>query len=572
MKKILKYMRGYEKECVLGPLFKLTEAVFELLVPLVVQHIIDYGIAEEDRSSIWGSVGVLVLFGVVGLACALAAQYFAAKAAVGFSTRLSCALFGKVQSLSFYELDNLGTSNIITRMTNDVNQVQTGINLTLRLLLRSPFVVFGAMIMAFFVDVKCALIFLATIPVLSVAVFGIMILTIPLYRRVQNRLDRVLKKVRENLGGVRVIRAFCMEDKEKADFREENDRLYSSQVSVGRISALMNPLTYVIVNVAIIILIQKGAVRVESGILTQGAVVALYNYMSQILVELVKFANLIINVTKAVASGNRIQTVFEQENTLEHGKYSEERLCEDEIRFENVYLKYRGAGDWSLKDISFSVGRGQTLGILGGTGSGKSSLISLIPHFYDADKGRVLVFGHDVKTLDTEHLREDVAVVMQTAVLFRGTLRDNMKWGNKDATDEEITEAIRLAQGADIVASKEKGLDEMISEGGKNLSGGQRQRLTIARALVRHPKILILDDSASALDMATDAKLREAVASLKDVTKVIVSQRASSVLAADKIIVLDDGEISACGTHEELMNSSEIYREIYHTQFPEGEE
>ena len=567
MKNLLKYINGYKKESVLGPLFKLFEAALELTVPLVIAAIIDNGIANGDRGYTVKMSLLLVLLGAVGLAFSVVAQYFAAKASVGYVTKLRYALFAHIGTLSYTEIDTLGTSTLITRMTSDTNQVQTGLNLALRLLLRSPFVVFGAMIMAFTIDVKSALTFAAVIPALSVVVFGIMLISMPLYKKVQSRLDRVVSKTRENLTGVRVIRAFCREDSEIEEFKERNNELTATQKYVGRFSALMNPLTYVLINLAILWLINVGAIRVNSGILTQGMVIALYNYMSQILVELIKLANLIISITKALASAARIQSVFDVKSSQESGKETSGVGSDFAVEFSNVTLQYKNSGAPSLTDISFKVKKGDTVGIIGGTGSGKTSLINLIPRFYDATGGAVFIDGADVRTFDTEALREKIGVVPQKAVLFTGSIRENMLWGNKSASDGEIMDALEIAQAKSVVLDK-GGLDFKVEQGGKNLSGGQRQRLTIARALVKNPEILILDDSASALDFATDASLRSAIRNMAgERTVFIVSQRASSIMHADKIIVLDDGEAVGIGTHEELLNTCPVYQEIYYSQF-----
>lgn len=574
MKKLLVYLKDYKKETVLGPLFKLLEASFELLVPLVVAAIIDVGIAGSDRPYILKMILVMVALGIVGLACSLTAQYFAAKASVGFVKKVKHALFAHIQGLSYSEIDTLGISTMITRMTSDMNQVQNGVNLTLRLLLRSPFVVFGAMVMAFTIDVKAALIFAAAIPLLCIVVFGIMLICIPLYKKVQARLDKILGITRENLTGVRVIRAFCKEEEEIHEFQSRNDELTTVQKYVGRISALMNPVTYIIINLAVIALIWVGAIRVETGVITQGAVVALYNYMSQILVELIKMANLIINITKSVACGNRISAVFDVTSSLQEGQKG--LLSGDssyKVEFQNVSLHYRNAGGDSLTDITFFVRPGETIGIIGGTGSGKTSLVNLIPRFYDAKQGNVLVDGRNVRSYQLVSLREKIGIVPQKAVLFQGTIRENMRWGKKDASDGEIWEALKVAQAKEVVEGKEGGLDFMLEPGGRNLSGGQRQRLTIARALVRKPEILILDDSASALDFATDAALRKAIREIEHAPAVfIVSQRTSSIQFADQIIVLDDGKAVGIGTHDVLLRDCEIYREIYESQFKkEGE-
>ena len=571
MKKLLIYLKAYRKEACLAPIFKMLEAVFELFVPLVIKGIIDYGIAAEDRAYCLRMGLLLLLLAVIGLAMATTAQWFSARAAAGFAAKIKQVLMEHIQKLSYTELDTIGTSTLITRMTSDVNQVQTGTNLVLRLFMRSPFIVFGSMIMAFTIDFKAAMIFVITIPLLSVVVFGIMLSSIPLYKKVQSQLDRVLGITRENLTGVRVIRAFNKEEEEISHFKTENEQFTRLQTFVGKISALMNPLTFVIVNSAILVLVWTGAWRVEGGILTQGAVVALVNYMSQILVELIKLADLIINITKAVACGNRIQKVLEVEPSMENGSkecIEEKRTPANAVDFNHVSLTYSGAGAPSLTDIDLHVKTGQTIGIIGGTGSGKTSVVNLIPRFYDATQGNVLVFGKPVKEQDMESLRSQIAVVPQKAVLFAGTIRENMKWGKEDATDEEIMEAITIAQAAEVVQKKEGGLDAFVEQGGKNLSGGQRQRLTIARALVRKPRILILDDSASALDFATDAALRKAIREMKNAPTVfIVSQRTSSIRFADQILVLDDGKSVGVGTHDELLTTCSVYKEIYDSQY-----
>ena len=583
MKKLLVYLKDYKKESVLGPLFKLLEATFELIVPLVMAAIIDTGVATGDKSYIMKMCMVLVLLAVIGLTCSITAQYFAAKAAVGFATKLRHALFAHIESLSFTEMDTVGTATLITRMTSDVNQVQNGVNLVLRLFLRSPFIVFGAMVMAFTIDVKAALVFVVTIPLLSIIVFGIMLISIPLYKKVQSALDKVLGITRENLTGSRVIRAFNKEDDEKVHFNENNDLLTRAQIYVGKISALMNPLTYAIINGAIVVLVWTGAVRVDNGYITQGEVVALINYMSQILVELVKLANLIININKSIACGNRIQSIFEMQPSITDGSgqkvdkvqtdtadRSEE--AEYAVEFSHVGLTYAGAGDESLTDIDFKVKKGETIGIIGGTGSGKSSVVNLIPRFYDVTSGFIKVDGKDVKDYPLEELRGKIGTVLQKAVLFHGTIRENLKWGNPDATEEDLNRAITVAQVKEFVDNKEGGLDFEIEQGGKNLSGGQRQRLTIARAVVKKPEILILDDSASALDFATDAALRKAIREMEGETTVfIVSQRAASIQHADRIVVLDDGKIVGLGTSEELLESCEVYQEIYNSQFKKQE-
>lgn len=583
MKKLLVYLKDYKKESVLGPLFKLLEATFELIVPLVMAAIIDTGVATGDKSYIMKMCMVLVLLAVIGLTCSVTAQYFAAKAAVGFATKLRHALFAHIESLSFTEMDTVGTATLITRMTSDVNQVQNGVNLVLRLFLRSPFIVFGAMVMAFTIDVKAALVFVVTIPLLSIIVFGIMLISIPLYKKVQSALDKVLGITRENLTGSRVIRAFNKEDDEKVHFNENNDLLTRAQIYVGKISALMNPLTYVIINGAIVVLVWTGAVHVDNGYITQGEVVALINYMSQILVELVKLANLIININKSIACGNRIQSIFEMQPSITDGSgqkvdkvqtdtadRSEE--AEYAVEFSHVGLTYAGAGDESLTDIDFKVKKGETIGIIGGTGSGKSSVVNLIPRFYDVTSGFIKVDGKDVKDYPLEELRGKIGTVLQKAVLFHGTIRENLKWGNPDATEEDLNRAITVAQAKEFVDNKEGRLDFEIEQGGKNLSGGQRQRLTIARAVVKKPEILILDDSASALDFATDAALRKAIREMEGETTVfIVSQRAASIQHADRIVVLDDGKIVGLGTSEELLESCEVYQEIYNSQFKKQE-
>ena len=583
MKKLLVYLKDYKKESVLGPLFKLLEATFELIVPLVMAAIIDTGVATGDKSYNMKMCMVLVLLAVIGLTCSITAQYFAAKAAVGFATKLRHALFAHIESLSFTEMDTVGTATLITRMTSDVNQVQNGVNLVLRLFLRSPFIVFGAMVMAFTIDVKAALVFVVTIPLLSIIVFGIMLISIPLYKKVQSALDKVLGITRENLTGSRVIRAFNKEDDEKVHFNENNDLLTRAQIYVGKISALMNPLTYVIINGAIVVLVWTGAVRVDNGYITQGEVVALINYMSQILVELVKLANLIININKSIACGNRIQSIFEMQPSITDGSgqkvdkvrtdtadRSEE--AEYAVEFSHVGLTYAGAGDESLTDIDFKVKKGETIGIIGGTGSGKSSVVNLIPRFYDVTSGFIKVDGKDVKDYPLEELRGKIGTVLQKAVLFHGTIRENLKWGNPDATEEDLNRAITVAQAKEFVDNKEGRLDFEIEQGGKNLSGGQRQRLTIARAVVKKPEILILDDSASALDFATDAALRKAIREMEGETTVfIVSQRAASIQHADRIVVLDDGKIVGLGTSEELLESCEVYQEIYNSQFKKQE-
>lgn len=585
MKKLLIYLRDYKKESVLGPLFKLLEASFELIVPLVVASMIDVGISGNDKGYIIRMCLIMAALGLIGLICAVTAQYFAAKAAVGFATKLRHGLFSHIQSLSFSQMDKEGTSTLITRMTSDINQVQSGVNLVLRLFLRSPFIVFGAMIMAFTVDVKAALIFVVVIPILSVIVFGIMLISIPMFKKVQGGLDKVLGITRENLTGVRVIRAFGEEEHEILKFDEETDRLKHLQEVAGRISALMNPLTYVVINGGLIVLIYTGALQVEAGILTQGQVVALVNYMSQILVELVKLANLIITVTKAFACGNRIQNIFEipagmetsatSTNTSSLEAQSGSSSPETEkgtVEFDHVSLRYYEGGEQALTDIHFKAKKGATIGVIGGTGSGKSSLVNLIPRFYDVEKGSVKVDGRDVREYPLTQLRDKIGVVMQKAVLFKGTIRENLLWGNENASDEDLWEAIKAAQAEEFVLQKRDKLDEMIEQEGRNLSGGQKQRLSIARALVKKPEILILDDSSSALDYATDAALRKSIKDLSgEITVFIVSQRASSMLHADTIIVLDDGNVAGMGTHEELLKGCEVYQEIYYSQFERKE-
>ncbi len=568
MKKLLKYFKNYRAEAVCAPVFKIIEAIFELLVPLVVAKIIDVGIPSGNKGYIVGMCGIMILFGAIGLASTLTAQYFSAKGAVGFSSTIRQALFDHIQSLSFTELDKLGTSTLITRLTNDINQVQTGVNLTLRLLMRSPIIVFGAMIMAFTIDVKSALIFVGVIPALSVVVFGIMLVSIPLYAKVQARLDKVLLKTKENLAGARVIRAFCMEESETADFVEKNESLSKIQKFVGKISSVMNPMTYVIVNLGIIFLLYRGAVEVEGGRLTQGMVIALYNYMSQILVELVKLANLIISITKSVACGNRIQAVMDIQPSMEDGSVSSgDKSSEYAVEMEGVSFKYASASADSIEDINLKIKKGETLGVIGSTGCGKTTLISLIPRFYDCTAGQVKVNGVDVKNYSQKALRDKVAVVMQKTVLFNGSIRDNIRWGNENATDEEISQAVSSAQAADVVASKPEGLDFIVEQGGKNLSGGQQQRLSIARALVRKPEILILDNSSSALDYATEAALRKSIAELDfKPTVITVSQRVSAVMHSDRIMVLEDGRAVGLGTHNELLSSCPEYKELYESQ------
>lgn len=576
MKRLIMYLKDYKKESILAPLFKLLEAFFELMVPLVMANIIDYGISNRNMGYI-GKMGLLLLLlGVVGLASSITAQFFAAKAAVGFSTKLRQALFDHIEDLSFTDIDKAGTSTMITRMTSDVNQVQSGINMTLRLFLRSPIIVFGAMIMAFTIDVKCALIFVVAIPLLSVVVFGIILSTIPMYKKVQSKLDQVLGITRENLTGVRVIRAFHQEAKEAGRFRENNEALSAMQIFVGKISACMNPVTYIIVNGAIIALIYTGAVQVNIGNLSQGEVVAIINYMNQILVELVKLANLIVTMTKALACADRVASVFDIGADAAYVGAQDQELADKVdkkapfLDFKHVSLTYQGAGAPTLQDMNFTVNRGDTVGIIGGTGSGKTSLVNLIPGFYPVTEGEILLEGRDIRTMSDEELRGRIGVVPQKAVLFKGTIRSNLQWGKPDATEEEMWKALELAQASEVVDGKPGKLDATVAQNGKNFSGGQRQRLTIARALVRNPEILILDDSASALDYATDAKLRAAIRTLEDkTTTFIVSQRASTIRHADKIIVLDDGEIAGMGTHDELLKDCTVYQEIYYSQYPE---
>ena len=572
MRKLLIYLKDYKKESVLAPLFKMLEAIFELFVPLVMSAVIDVGIKNSVKPYIIRMCLVLVALGLIGLACSITAQYFAAKAACGFATKLRHSLFDHIQSFSFSEMDAIGTSTLITRMTSDINQVQNGVNMTLRLFLRSPFVVFGSMIMAFTISIKAALIFVIAIPLLSAVVFGIMYMSIPLYKNVQSNLDDVLRITHENLTGSRVIRAFHKEDNEIEQFENSNNSLSKLQIYVGKISALMNPITYTIINIAIVALIWTGAIQVNIGNISQGNVVALVNYMSQILVELVKLANLIVLINKAIACGNRVESVFEINSSLiepEKPAVVGEKLPETVVSFDHVSLKYKNSSQDSLTDINFDVKRGETIGIIGGTGSGKSSLVNMLPRFYDYTGGQLKIDGIDVKDYAVDDLRNKIGVVMQKAVLFKGTIRENLKWGNPDASDADLMEALETAQAAEVVQGKENGLDAEVAQGGKNFSGGQKQRLTIARALVRKPEILILDDSASALDYATDAALRKAIRDMKNSPTVfIVSQRAASILYADKIIVLDDGKVVGIGKHNELLESCPVYQEIYYSQFP----
>lgn len=572
MKQLLRYLKNYRKEALLAPFFKLIEVIFELMVPLIVSQIIDNGInGEMGVNYIVTRTLILFAFGAIGLISAVSAQYFAAKAATGFSKELRADLFRKIQQLSYYEIDGIGTSGMINRMTSDVNQIQTGVNMILRLFLRSPIIVFGAMIISFTISVKAGIVFAVAIAVLLVVVFGIMLASIPLYRRVQSNLDGVTAATRETLSGSRVIRAFCKEEDEIASYNAKNEKLSAAQKLAGKVSALMNPITYVIINAAIIVLIYVGAIQVNVGDLTQGEVVSLYNYMSQILVELIKLANLIMTVTKSFACAGRVTEILDMQPSLKHSEQTESDEKAPFISFKNVSVKYAGGGENALTDISFDVERGQTIGIIGGTGAGKTTLVNLIPHFYDATGGSVLINGVNVNAVGDTKLRTMCGIVPQKAVLFKGTIRDNIQWG-KQASDEEINEALQIAQASDVVASKENGLDEMVEQGGKNFSGGQRQRLTIARALVKKPEILILDDSASALDYATDAKLRQALNGLDYNPAVfIVSQRTSSIRHADKIIVLDGGRVVGIGTHDELLKTCPEYSEIHYSQYEKQE-
>ena len=567
MKSLLQYLKGYEKQCVLGPVFKLLEATFELFVPLVVAQIVDQGIRNGDTGYVIKMCLVMVALGIIGLCMAVCAQYFSAVAAVGFSTRLRHVLMDHILHLSYNQIDQLGTSTMVTRMTSDINQVQSGVNLTLRLLLRSPFVVFGAMFMAFTIDFRAALVFAGVIPVLCLIVFGIMLITMPMYKRVQGALDGVTSATRQNLTGVRVLRAFCKEDAEVAGFAEKTESLTNRQLSAGRISALMNPLTYVVINLAVVLLVKVGAIRVQEGILTQGLVIALYNYMSQILIELIKMANLIVTIAKAVACGNRISAVLKLESDQKNG--TDEGKLSGGVEFRDVSAAYAGAASPSLEHISFQARPGQTIGIIGGTGSGKTTLVNLIPRLYDASEGQVLLDGKNVNDFDLNSLRRQIGVVPQKAVLFKGTIRQNLLWGNENASEEALWDALKVAQAQEVVQGKEGGLDASVEQGGANFSGGQRQRLTIARALVRKPAILILDDSASALDFATDANLRMAIRGMENPpTTFIVSQRAASVRYADEILVLDDGSLVGKGTHDKLLADCPTYQEIYYSQFP----
>ncbi len=575
MRRQLQFLRDYKKESIIGPLFKMLEACFELIVPLVMANIIDIGIGSQDKSYIMTMGGVLVLLGIVGLVCSLTAQYFAAKAAMGFGSALRNALYAHISCFSYEELDKVGMPTLITRMTSDVNQVQTGVNIVLRLFLRSPFLVVGAVIMAFTIHVKMGILFLLSVPVIGAVVFGIIHVTIPLYKKAQGTLDQIARSTRENLIGVRVIRAFRGQQKERKAFRETNESLYDTQVHVGAISSLMNPLTYILVNLAIILIIYIGGMEVDKGILTTGEVYALVNYMTQILLALIAMANLITSITKATASSIRLNEVFDTEPGMSEGEHDfSEMSAEDgpKVQFDHVSFAYGGSEEEALSDVTFEARAGQTIGIIGGTGAGKSTLVNLLPRFYDATKGSVKINGCDVGEYTYSSLREMIGVVPQKAVLFRGTIRDNMKWGKKDATDEEIMEALRIAQAEEFVMAKPDGLDEMIAAGGKNLSGGQRQRLTIARAIVAKPEILILDDSGSALDYATDAALRKAIRSLPfDMTVFIVSQRAASIMHADQIVVLEDGKTVGIGTHEQLLEHCETYQEICMSQLSKEE-
>lgn len=581
MRKLLRYIRDYRRECVLAPLFKMLEASFELFIPLVVAAIIDQGIGNGNKGYIYRMGGIMVLLGVIGMICAVTAQFFSAKAAVGFAADVKSALFRHIQTLSYTEIDTLGTSALITRMTSDMNQVQAGVNLTLRLLLRSPFVVFGAMVMAFTVNGKAAMVFVVIIPLLCIVVFGIMLFNIPMYRKVQGRLDRVLGATRENLTGARVIRAFNKQEDEIREYQERTGELNRVQLFAGKISGLMNPVTYVIINGGIIALIWSGAIQVDAGVISQGELTALVNYMSQILVELVKMANLIISITKAVACGNRVQAIFEIRPSMEYGGLGSEAEAGKNrgkkanagsvplYEFRNVGLCYANAGANSLSNLNFTVEAGETVGIIGGTGSGKTSLVNLISRFYDATEGEILLKGRDIREYREESLRDMMGVVPQKAVLFAGTIEENLRWGKRDAGIPEMNRALEVSQAREFVEEKPEGMKTWVEQGGRNLSGGQRQRLTIARALVKEPEILILDDSASALDFATDARLRKAIREMeKAPTVFLVSQRASSIQYADKIIVLEDGEMAGLGTHEQLLASCPVYQEIYYSQFP----
>lgn len=567
---LLKYLKNYKKECVISPLFKLLEASFELIVPLIIAQIVDVGIVNKDNASVYKMGAILVLLAAIGLTCSLIAQYFAAKAAVGFSTDMRLDLFKHINTFSYFELDKIGTSTLITRITNDVNQVQTCVNLVLRLFLRSPFIVFGAMIMAFSVDVKAALVFVVAIPLLSIVVFGIMLSTVPLYKKVQNKLDTLLLKTRENLTGVRQIRAFCRQNEEINEFNEESQTLFSLQMFVGKISAILNPLTYAIVNISLIIILWVGGEKVDTGALSKGEVLALINYMSQILVELIKLVNLIITFTKSLACANRIKDVFLTEATIKNIDNPKEPVFDfnSSIEFKNVNFSYPESEEYALTNINFKINPSETIGIIGGTGSGKTSLINLLPRFYDATNGEIIIGKTNIKELSIKQLREKIGIVPQHANLFKGTIRDNLLWGNENATDEQLYKALEISQAKEIVENKPQKLDFQISQGGQNLSGGQKQRLTIARALVKNPAVLILDDSASALDYATDARLRLAISNDKTNERItiIISQRVSTVMGADKIIVMEDGEIAGFDTHANLLQNCPIYKEIYDSQ------
>lgn len=569
LKKLLIHLKGYLKECIIAPLFKLLEALFELFIPIVMASVIDVGIAHGDKPHIYKMCGLMAILGLIGLTCSLIAQYYSAKASVGFAVKLRSALMEHIQKFSFTEADTIGTSTLITRMTSDINQLQTGVNMVLRLFLRSPFIVIGAMIASFTIDVKSATTFCVTIPLLSLVVFGVMYATIPLYKKVQSSLDKIALSTRENLSGVRVIRAFGNEDTEVKNFIENNSILKKAQLHASKISAIMNPVTYSIVNISAVVLIYIGAIRVDSGIITQGEVMALINYMSQILVELIKLANLIVTITKAVACGNRVQSVFEISSSMQDGSYIADTFNHNDavVSFKDVSFKYAGAGDNSLNNISFDVKRGETIGIIGSTGSGKSTLVNLIPRFYDISNGSILIDGKNIKEYSLKSLRSKISVVMQRTSLFKGTIESNMLVGNQQATIEDIQWALNVSQSAEFVASKSDGIKTIVSQNGKNFSGGQKQRLTIARALVKKPEILILDDSSSALDYATDLKLRTELKNLPNMTVFIVSQRTSSIQNADKIIVLDDGQMVGIGTHDQLVNTCDVYKEIYNSQF-----
>lgn len=569
MKKLSVYLKQYTKESILAPLFKLLEVLFDLLIPVVIASMIDTGIANSNLSHVYKCFWILILMALVGLVCSITAQYFAAKASIGFATNLRQAVFDHIESLSYTELDVLGTDTMITRLTDDINQVQNGLNLALRLLLRSPFIVFGSMIMAFTINVKAAIVFVITIPILFVVVFSIMLVSIPLFRKVQNALDKVTGITRENLTGIRVIRAFCREEKSIEEFNENNTALTKLNEHVGSISALLNPLTYILINLATVFLIKECAIQVNIGTLGQGETVALYNYMLQIIVELIKLASLVITINKSLACADRVASILDIQTSMEYGSKELDTSNEKLLSFDDVSFTYKNAGAPSLSNISFDVTKGQTIGIIGGTGSGKTTLVNLIARNYDATSGEILLEGNDIKEYGHESLTNKIGIVPQKAVLFKGSIKDNMKWGNENATDEEIWQAITYAQAKEVVDHKENKLDFELEQNGKNLSGGQKQRLTIARALVKKPEILILDDSASALDFATDAALRKAIRSLKDITTFIVSQRISAIEQADKILVLDNGKLVGVGTSTELMENCPVYQEIYYSQFPE---